>query len=111
MSHAPAGRHPVDLAGSDRLQRAQAVAVQDLARQQVGDRRQADVRVRSVVEPVTQQELGRADLIEEDEQAHHLPPRGRQRAARRSRRCRGRAARSGTGCAGLPQGFRSGDRD
>lgn len=33
MRHAPAGGHPVDLTGSDRLQRTQAVAVEDLARQ------------------------------------------------------------------------------
>jgi len=39
-------RHPVDVAGSDRSQRADAVAVHDLALEQVRDRREPDVRMR-----------------------------------------------------------------
>ena len=42
-----AGRHPVDGAWLDLLHRAQTVAVHDGAREQVGHRGQANVRVRA----------------------------------------------------------------
>jgi hypothetical protein len=50
VGDAPPGRHPVDLARADRLFRAHAVAVHDLAREQIGDRRQANMRMRPHVD-------------------------------------------------------------
>src|SRR3546814_17209234 len=47
MGDTPARGHPVDLAGPDRLFGADAVAMHDLAIEQVGDRRQADMRMRT----------------------------------------------------------------
>src|SRR3546814_1526446 len=44
--------HPVDLARPDRLLRADAVAMHDLAVEQVGDRREPDMRVRQDVQLV-----------------------------------------------------------
>lgn len=41
------------------------------------------MRVRSDVEPITQQELGRAHLIEENERTYHLSSHGGQRPSRR----------------------------
>jgi hypothetical protein len=50
MHDAAPGSHPVDFAGADRLHTAEAVAVQDLAVEQVGHGREADVRMRPHVE-------------------------------------------------------------
>src|SRR3546814_7360688 len=47
MGDTPARGHPVDLARPDRLLGADAVAMHDLAIEQVGDRRQADMRMRT----------------------------------------------------------------
>ena len=73
MGDAPPGGHPVDVAGADRLGAAEAVAVQDLALEQVGHGGQADVRVRAHVQPPPGQELAGSHLVEEDEGADHLP--------------------------------------
>jgi hypothetical protein len=47
--------------------------VQDLAVEQVGHGREADMRVRADVQPPPGQELARPHLVEEDEGADHLP--------------------------------------
>src|SRR3546814_10018608 len=47
MGDTPARGHPVDLARPDRLLGADAVAMHDLAIEQVGDRRQTDMRMRT----------------------------------------------------------------
>src|SRR3546814_14455131 len=47
MGDTPARGHPVDLAGPDRLLGADAVAMHYLAIDPVGDRRQADMRMRT----------------------------------------------------------------
>src|SRR5262245_66619006 len=45
MNDAASRRHPVDLAGADRLRGAEAVAMHDLAVKQEGQCREADMRV------------------------------------------------------------------
>jgi hypothetical protein len=50
MHDAAPGGHPVDRAGLDRLQRSEAVAMHDLALEQVRHGREVDVRVRPHVE-------------------------------------------------------------
>ena len=81
MGDAPARRHPVDVARPDRLQRAQAVAMQDLALEQVGHGGEPDMRMRTDVQASSQDELRRTHLVEEDERADHLLARRRQGAA------------------------------
>ena len=54
----------------------------DLAGEQIGDRREADVRMRAHVDGLREagREVLRADVIEEDEGPDHVPPRVRQHA-------------------------------
>ena len=47
MHDAASGGHPVHVAGMDLLAEAQAVAMQDLAIEEIGDGRERDVRVRA----------------------------------------------------------------
>ena len=79
---AAAGDHPVDLVGLDGLLHADAVAMHDLAGEQIGDRGEPDVRVRAHVDGLrdTRREGHRADVVEEDERADHVPARERQHA-------------------------------
>ena len=81
MRDAAAGRHPVHVARHDRLVGAEAVAVLDRAVEQIRDRREADMRMRAHVEPVSGEELARAHLVEEDERSDHLPLARGQRTA------------------------------
>jgi hypothetical protein len=67
---APRG-HPVHLARRDDLVVAQAVAVVDLALEQVGDGGQPDVRVRPHVHALPRQEVSRAHVVQEDEGPDH----------------------------------------
>ena len=53
----------------------------DLAVEQVGDGRQADMGMGPHVHAGSEQELGRPHLVEEDEGADHLPLRRGQRPA------------------------------
>src|SRR3546814_16297271 len=62
MGDTQARGHPVDLAGPDRLRRADAAAIPDLAIEQVSDTRKADIRMR------TDRGLRRPDPL------HHLCP-------------------------------------
>jgi len=71
MNDAVPGGHPVDVARRDRLHGAEAVAVQDFALEQIGDRRQADVRMRAHVDSGTRREIRRTHVIEKDERADH----------------------------------------
>ncbi len=76
-----AGQHPVHVAWPDGLVRPEAVAVVHLAGEQVGHRRERDVRVRPDVDPLPGRHLARADVVEEDERTDHpASPRG-ERAA------------------------------
>src|SRR5690606_29289456 len=68
---AAAGGHPVHLAGLDGLHAAQAVAVQDLPFEEVGDGREPDVRMRADVETLAGREDRRAHLVEEHERPDH----------------------------------------
>src|SRR5690242_5307828 len=70
-------RHPVDGAGLDRLVRAQAVPVNDLALEEVRHRCEADVRMRADVEPLTGREERGTHVIEEGERSDAASRRGR----------------------------------
>src|SRR5712671_4377395 len=83
MYDAAAGGHPVHRAGPDRDGGAEAVAVHDLAVEQVGDGGEPAVRMRAYVEAVAGLEHGRTEMIEEHERADHARLRRRQRAAHR----------------------------
>src|SRR5271166_3733926 len=78
----PAPRHhPVDGTGEDDLVRAQAVAVLDLAAEEVGDGREADMGMRADVDAPARDELSRSHLVKEDKRPDHLALRRRKRAA------------------------------
>src|SRR5690606_33694837 len=83
MRDPAAGRHPIHLAGLDRLLGAYAVAMHDLAREEVRDRRQTDVRMRTDIDVARDPRLEdeRPHVIEEDERTDHSPPRVRQHPA------------------------------
>ena len=75
-----ARRHPVDVARPDRLHRAEAVAVEDLAVEEIRHRREPDVRMRPHVEPLARREARRPHVVEEDERPDHLLRDRRQHA-------------------------------
>jgi hypothetical protein len=75
VNDAAPGRHPVDRARPDRLHRAEAVAVQDLAVEEIGHGGEADMGVRPHVEAGAGPQGGRAHLVEEDEGPDHAPLR------------------------------------
>jgi len=79
MNDAAPGRHPVEVARANRLERAEAVTVDNLAVEQVRHGGQADVRVRRDVEPSTRRE-GAVHLVEEGEGADHPARCGRKDA-------------------------------
>src|SRR5205807_3623231 len=83
MSYAAPGLHPVDVTRLDGRERAEAVAVHDLAVEQIAHRGEPDVRMRTHVEAVAGAELGRPEMIEEDERPDHASPRRGQRAPHR----------------------------
>jgi len=71
VGDAAACGHPVDLGRADILLDAQAVAVGDLAVEQIGQGRDADVRVRAHVDRLGDAggHVHRAHVVEEDEGA------------------------------------------
>src|SRR5579863_2784964 len=71
MHDTAAGDHPVDRARSNRLHGAEAVAVNDLAVEQVGDGGQSDMRVWTHVQATPGAQYGRSHLIEEDKRPDH----------------------------------------
>ena len=73
--------HPVDVAGKMRLQRAQAVAVIELALEEVGDGGELDVRMGPDVKALTRREARRTHVVQEDEGADKAALRRRQDAA------------------------------
>jgi hypothetical protein len=81
MNDAAARGHPVQLAGADRLHRAEAVAVQDLAAEQIGHRGEADVGMRPDVESAAGAQQRRPHLVEENEWPDHAALLRRQRPA------------------------------
>src|SRR6185369_5068443 len=72
---ARARRHPVDLAGADRLLVAEAVAMDDFAVEEIGHGRKPDVRMRAHVDRARNagREIDRSDVIEEHERPDHAP--------------------------------------
>src|ERR1043166_9931953 len=78
MSDAAPGLHPVHVARLDGRERAEAVAVHDLAVEQITHRGEPDVRVRAYVEARARAEPGRAEMIEEEKRPDHAPPRRRE---------------------------------
>lgn len=80
---AAARGHPVDFVRVDLLFDAQAVAMHDPAREQIGHRRQADMRMRAHVDAAVDArgQVERSDVVEEDERPHHAPLGERQHAA------------------------------
>ena len=86
MHDAAPGRHQVHGSRLDQLAVAQAVAMHDLAFEQVGDRREADVRMRPHVDAAARRKHGRAHVIEKHERPDHAAlGRGQARAGRRTR--------------------------
>ena len=81
MHDTAAGDHPVDRARSNRLHGAEAVAVNDLAVKQVGDRGESDVRVWAHVQATTGAQYRRAHLIEEYKRPDHAALSAGQGAA------------------------------
>src|SRR4051794_36590803 len=76
MDDAAPRRHPVDGARADHLLETEAVSMGEFSLEQVRHRGEVDVRVRSNVEPLPARDLGRSDVIEEDERTHEPSPRG-----------------------------------
>src|SRR4051812_20572159 len=74
MSDPAAGRHPVDLARMNCFLRAHTVAMHDLAFEQVRDRGQPDMRMRTNIRCAGNAggEARRAYVVEEDKGPHHL---------------------------------------
>src|SRR5690348_13448020 len=83
MDDPAAGAHPVDRARLDRLDRSQTVTVEYLALDQIGDRGEPDMGVRTHVEPLPVAQRDRPHLVEEDEWPDHPPLWLRQRASYR----------------------------
>ena len=81
MHDAAPRRHPVDGAGLDPLDDAGRVAMHDRAVEQVGQRRQADVRMRPDVVVGAGLDVDRPEVVEEDERADRAPGGGREQAA------------------------------
>ena len=81
VDDAAPGRHPVDRAGLDPLHDAGRVAVHDRALEQVGERRQADVRMRPHVVVGAGRDVDRPEVVEEDERADGAPVGRGQQAA------------------------------
>jgi hypothetical protein len=73
MDDAAAGRHQVDRARLNHRMAADAVAVLDRALEQIGDRGEVDVRVRTHVHSPARREPRGPKLVDEDERADHAP--------------------------------------
>ncbi len=71
MHDAATGDHQVDRAGLNGLHHAETVAVHDLALEQIGNRRDADVRMRPHGDALAGRKGRRAHVIEEHEWPNH----------------------------------------
>ncbi len=73
MRDPAAGRHPIDLAGLNRFLRSHAVAMHDLAFEQVRNRCQPDVGMGANIRRFGNagSKLGGTDVIEENKRPHH----------------------------------------
>src|SRR4029453_7306669 len=84
VDDAPPRGHPIDLAGTDGLMGAQAVAMDDLAFKKIGHRGQIDMGMGTHVHPLARGKDGGAHVVEEDKGAHQAaagggkqPPHGK----------------------------------
>ena len=71
MHDALAGGHPVHRAGADDEVAADAVLVGNRALEQIGHGGKPDMRMRAHIETLARRIADRAEMIEEDERAHH----------------------------------------
>src|SRR5438105_12310422 len=85
MRDAPPGDHPVDFAGPDGLLGIETVAMHDLAVEQIGDGRKADMRMRPDVNVArhTAREIHRTHMVKKNKGTNHALPRLRQYASDR----------------------------
>src|SRR5262249_38487229 len=81
MDDAASRRHPVHRAGADRHGAAEAVAMHDLAVEQIGDGGKADMRMRPHIDAFAGAKYCGPEMIEENEWADHTRARRGQRAA------------------------------
>jgi hypothetical protein len=72
MRDAAPGGHPVYVAWMYRLHRAERIAMQYRAFEQIGDRRQTDMRMRPHGNALFRREGRRPHVVEENERADHL---------------------------------------
>ncbi len=80
--HDPApGEHPVNVAWANRLHRTEAVAVINLAVEEIGDSRELYVRMGTNVQAHPERQMNRSDVVEKDERSDQTPAHRRQRAA------------------------------
>jgi hypothetical protein len=70
----------LNTAGPNRDRGAEAVAMHDLAVEQEGDGGKPDMRMRPHVDAVPGAELGRPEMVEDDERPDHARAPRRQRA-------------------------------
>ena len=83
MHDAAPRHHQVDVAGANRLQVAERIAVQDLTLEQVGHRRQVHMGMRAHVDALSGREVRRPHLVEEYPRPDHVASRIRQGTAHR----------------------------
>src|SRR5215472_5715154 len=80
--HDPTTRcHPIHYARADRHHCAKTVTMNYFSLEQIRDRREVDVRMWSDINTLSDAELGRPHLVEENEGADRLPHPRRQRTA------------------------------
>jgi hypothetical protein len=70
VDNAFACRHPVDRTRLDKLDLAEAVAVQDLAFKQVRDGRKPDMRMRAYINGTANRQYGGPHVVKEYERTH-----------------------------------------
>src|ERR1700757_518262 len=78
MHDATASRHPIHRAWADRHHRAEAVTVNYFAVEQVCDGSEVDVRMWTDINTLSDTELDRPHMVDENERADHLPHPRRQ---------------------------------
>src|SRR5690606_7347827 len=83
MHNTAPGCHPVHITRLDSLDNTQTIPVQNRTLVKVSDGREANVRMRTDIQPMAQSETLRPHLIEEDERAHHPTLPGGQGAPHR----------------------------
>ena len=83
MHNAASGDHPVDVTGTHHLPATEAIVVGQRAFVEIGDRGEADVRMRAYIKPATRHPIHGTDRVEEHEWPDLPAQAGRQQPARR----------------------------